>query len=185
MSQLPKSVPGIPVPAVIAERAIARYRLSVALFVGVAGGVKDVAIGDVVVAIKVYAYESGKENATGFKPRPEVLNSAFAIEQRGRALSKGAGWLDRLDPAIEHGTPNVVVGPIAAGEKVIASKRSVTAKFLRGQYSDTLAVEMEGRGFLEGVNANPMVLGGVVRGISDVLSGKSQAVRRPFVDRFC
>jgi len=34
---------------------------------------------------------------------------------------------------------------------------------------------MEGRGFLEGVNINPKVLGGVVRGISDMLTGKSKA----------
>jgi nucleoside phosphorylase len=37
-----------------------------------------------------------------------------------------------------------------------------------------LAVEMEGRGFLEGVRAHG-IEAGVVRGISDLLSGKSKA----------
>jgi nucleoside phosphorylase len=161
--------------AAIAERGIANFRPSVALFVGVAGGVKDVAIGDVVVADKMYGYESGKEDETGFRPRPEVKNAAHDIEQRGRTLPKTDDWKKRLNPELNHGTPKVFVGPIAGGERVVASTRSPTAEFLRKHYSDALAVEMEGSGFLEAVNINALVLGGVIRGISDLLSGKEQA----------
>jgi hypothetical protein len=57
----------------------------------------------------------------------------------------------------------------------VAATRSVTAEFLLRHYSDAIAVEIEGRGFLEAVNINTLVLGGVVRGISDLLSGKSEA----------
>jgi hypothetical protein len=56
----------------------------------------------------------------------------------------------------------------------VASTRSATAEFLHKHYSDSLAVEMEGGGFLEAININALVLGGVVRGISDLLSGKSE-----------
>jgi nucleoside phosphorylase len=94
--------------AAIAERAIANFRPSVALFVGVAGGVKDVDIGDVVVADKMYGYETGKEDDTGFRPRPEVKNAAHDIEQRGRTLPKSDDWKKRLNPNIQHGEPRAV-----------------------------------------------------------------------------
>jgi hypothetical protein len=123
----------------------------------------------------MYGYESGKDDETGFRPRPEVKNSAHDIEQRGRALVKSDDWRERLNADLAHGSTKVVVGPIAGGERVVASTRSATAEFLRKHYSDAKAVEMEGRGFLEAVNINTLVLGGVVRGISDLLSGKSEA----------
>jgi nucleoside phosphorylase len=167
--------PGNSSAAAIAERAIANFRPSVALFVGVAGGVKDVSIGDVVVADKMYGYEAGKEDETGFRPRAEVKNAAHDIEQRGRTLPKSDDWKKRLNSDIQHDDPKVFVGPIAGGERVVADKRSPTAQFLHKYYSDALAVEMEGRGFLEAVGINSLVLGGVIRGISDLLSKKEEA----------
>lgn len=165
--------PGNIAAAALASRAIGRFNASVALFVGVGGGFKDVALGDVVVATKVYGYEGGKDTATGFRSRPDLQHSAHALEQRARALCKRNGWKKRLNQEINRMVePALFVGPVAAGEKVIASTKSKTAKFLRENYGDTLAVEMEGKGFLEAVHINQIV-GTVVRGISDLLSKKT------------
>lgn len=160
--------------ALTVERAIDHFSPEVACFVGVAGGVKDVSIGDVVVATKVYGYESGKDEEGGFRPRPEISLPAYIFEQRARAVRLKDRWKARLDAQFNNGGANIRVGPIAAGEKVVRSVRSATAKFLRAEYGDALAVEMEGRGFLDGVHINHPVQGCLVRGISDLLDNKDQ-----------
>lgn len=157
--------------AVEVERAINEFEPEVVMFVGVAGGVKDVKLGDVVAATKVYGYESGKVTSADFEPRPDVGRSSYRMEQRAKSEARKVEWRDLSSDAVDSVAH---VGPIAAGEKVVASKRSATAKFIKHWYGDSLAVEMEGRGFLEATHANH-IDAIVVRGISDLLSGKRQA----------
>ena len=158
-----------------AERAINHFNPSAAFFVGVAGGLKDVAIGDVVVATKVYGYESGKAR-DNFEIRPDVARSSYRLEQRARAESKREGWLKRLrNETFASPPPTVYLGAIAAGEKVVASTRSSIYEFLRSTYGDALAVEMEGRGFLQATHASEHVSALIVRGISDLIDSKSEA----------
>jgi nucleoside phosphorylase len=173
--------------ALEALRAIDRYLPQVVFFMGVAGGLKDdVGLGDVVPATKVYGFEYGKAEKT-FKPRGEAHNAAYALEQRARAVARTPGWLKRVkhsaklqrkvadyrnDKAVLY-NPKAVVGPIAAGEKVVASTSSITHKTLAKHYSDALAVEMEGFGFLKAVHISNPVLAMVVRGISDTIDDKA------------
>src|SRR5208337_4057181 len=126
-------------------------------------------------ATKVYGYESGNDQSAGLLVRPDLLVSAHALEQQARLMCQTNEWRTRLAPQIGHDEPTLFVGPIAAGEKIVASRRAPTAKLLRKHYGDTLGVEMEGRGFLEGVHIIHSVQGCVIRGISDLLSGKKSA----------
>ena len=156
------------------ERAIHFFRPEVIFFVGIASGLKDVQIGDVVAAMKVYNYESGKESAS-FQARPEVWRTSYALEQRARAEALSGVWLSRLNEDFPGPSPRVFIGALAAEDKIIASKRASVYQLLRTVYGDALAVEMEGHGFLQAVRANQSVQALVVRGISALIGDKTGA----------
>jgi nucleoside phosphorylase/Flp pilus assembly protein TadD len=168
--------PGNPGAAAEVERGISYCKPNVILFAGVAGGLKDVAIGDVVVGNKVYGYESGKESA-GFRPRPSVHESNYRLTQRAKAEARNGNWRRRIIGGFPDSPPRALVGPIAAGEKVVADSQSATSQLIANTYGDALAVEMEGYGFLHGVYLNQHISALVVRGISDLLDGKESSDR--------
>jgi small GTP-binding protein len=153
--------------ALESERAIIYFNPDIILFVGIAGGIKDVTLGDVVASTKVYKYRLG-EVEKFFSPRSEVGLSNYGLEQRARAESRKSDWLRRLSSRPSN-EPSVFVAPIAAGEKVVATTASNIFDFLKSNYGDAIAVEMEGSGFVEVACANhgiPMI---VIRGISDLI----------------
>jgi nucleoside phosphorylase len=159
--------------AVQTERAINHFKPILILFVGVAGGLKDVKLGDVVVATKVYGYESGKANIT-FQPRPEVGNVPYRMAELARSEARARDWLKRLPKPIPKPSPRVFVAPIAAGGSVVTSTRSATWQLLKENYNDAVAVDMEGHGFLQAVYANPGMDALIIRGISDLIDNKSE-----------
>lgn len=153
------------------ERAIHFFRPHLLLFVGIAGGLKDVRLGDVVVATKVYAYEVGKAGQT-FEPRPELWRPSYSLWQRALHEASGEAWLARLNRPLSD-APRVLIGALAAGEKVVASTQSAVYTQLKVTYGDTLAVEMEGHGFLQAMHVNHNLHGLVIRGISDLIDSKA------------
>lgn len=161
--------------AIDTTAAILAIKPDIALFVGVAGGLKDVALGDVVAATKVYGYESGKDEES-LRPRPEVFRSSHPLEQRARAIARRQDWATGL--SMSEGAaavPQAFVAPIAAGSKVVASSQSTTRRLLLEVYGDALAVEMEGLGFLAALHRFPQINALVVRAISDLIDGKAEA----------
>jgi nucleoside phosphorylase len=165
-----------------AERAIRYFDPEVAIFVGVAGAIKDFRRGDVVASTKVYNYESGKDCDQGFEPRPETHLAAYSLRERARYEAGEPHWRQRIkarasganSKAIDNlGEPAAGLGPIAAGPKILASTRSAVYAFIRQNYGDAVIVEMEGYGFLRSVHMNPSVQGIVIRGVSDHLCDKA------------
>lgn len=154
------------------SRAIDFFKPDYVFFVGVAGGLKDVKIGDVVASSKVIGFEMGKDD-TEFKPRLDTIPSSYVLEQVAKHVKREGNWkqLIQVENNIE---PEVFVQPIAAGEKVVSSNKSVAFDYLKKYCSDAVAVDMEGNGFL--IAARPHHSHAIeVRGISDLIENKSEA----------
>ncbi|WP_166919784.1 5'-methylthioadenosine/S-adenosylhomocysteine nucleosidase family protein [Flavobacterium poyangense] len=151
-------------------RAIEYFNPDYTFFVGIAGGIKDVALGDVVASSKVIGFEVGKDDEE-FKPRFDTVPSSYILEQLAKHVKREGKWTDKLT---EDNKPNSFVLPIAAGEKVVSSTRATTFNYIKRYCSDAAAVDMEGNGYL--IAARPFQAHGIeVRGISDLIENKEES----------
>lgn len=147
--------------AALTAQLINWRRPEAVFFVGVAGSLKDdVGIGDVVVGTQVYEIHGGKQTPEGFLVRPKALPGSHALEQAARSAVRDM--------------PDVRAHflPIATGDVVLADAESEIARFLRGNYNDAGAIEMEGSGALQAAHLNGQVNALVIRGISDRADAK-------------
>lgn len=159
--------------ALATEKAIQHYQPDLIILLGVAGGIKDVQIGDVVIGTKAYGYESGKVLNKTMVARPEVLSYDPDLIELARDLARSTDWQKVLGNKLS--TIRVVFGPIASGDKVIASTDTPLYHFLKQFYNDTIAIEMEAFGFAKATVAYPNIRIMNIRGISDLLDNKAQA----------
>lgn len=153
-------------------RAIEFFKPDYSFFVGVAGGLKDVKIGDVVASSKVIGFEMGKDDIE-FKPRFDTTTSSYFLEQIAKHVKREGHWKALIKVENNH-QPEAFVQTIASGEKVVASNQSVAFTYLKKYCSDAVAVDMEGSGFL--IAARPYHSHAIeVRGISDLIENKTEA----------
>jgi 8-oxo-dGTP diphosphatase len=163
--------------AVLAERAIAAFAPAALLFVGVAGALHShIALGDVVVATHVYAYHGGTSEDDGLRSRPRVWETSHGADQIARHIARSGSWA-RHRP-LRRPPPEVHFGPIAAGEVVLNSTVSAHARWIRENYNDALAIEMEGAGMAQAAHLNGALPVVVVRGVSDRADGTKEATDR-------
>jgi adenosylhomocysteine nucleosidase len=163
--------------AVLAERAISEFDPAAMLFVGVAGALRSsIALGDIVVATHVYAYHGGTSQDDGLKARPRVWEVSHRAQQIAQHLKRTGEWMRQLPAGAEH--PNVVFGPIAAGEIVHDSTISAEARWIRDHYNDACAIEMEAAGVAQAAHLNDSLPVVVIRGISDRADGGKVAADR-------
>ncbi len=161
--------PGNETAALETERAIDYFNPRFVFFVGIAGGIKDVEIADVIAATKVYGYEFGKAEKE-LRPRPSAYRAAYRLEQRARAAARKEDWLKRISKLPER-NPRALVGAIASGEKVIADSKSEVYVFIKQNYGDALAVDMEGFGVHDAAHRSGKETI-IIRGISDLVDEK-------------
>lgn len=160
------------------------------MMVGVAGGVKDVKIGDVVASRKVLWTEAGKAAKGGpsndesvYLPRPDFAPVSPSLVNLARAVVADKSWLARAEARgaglrLDGDPAQAVVAPIAIGENVIADSAGPHGERLRQTYGEAVAVAMEDVGVLKSVAAAESISAIAVRGISDLLDGKSAADAR-------
>ncbi len=156
--------------AIEAEQAVRYFDPRVLMVVGIAGGLKDTAIGDVVVCTKMYAYQfAGKEDR--FSARPDVFVTSPRVLARARAEAHRKDWFHKIK-APPANPPRILLGPMAAGERVVADRRTAISAFVQSAHSDALALEMEGAGIMSATGAHSHLETIVIRGISDQISSK-------------
>ncbi len=157
------------------------------VMVGIAGGVKDVSIGDVVASRKVYWVEAAKlepeRTAAGTtrsvsRSRPDFGPVSNRLVQTARAVIASAAWrrrgLEGDAKRLDGQQARALVSPLAIAEKVVADKHSTLAVAIRESFSDAVAVAMEDFGVLRAVAQHETAASIAVRGISDLLDDKSQ-----------
>jgi len=174
--------------AIETERVIQHFNPTYLFFLGVAGGLKDVNIGDIVIGTDVIGYEKGKAKDE-FLSRPQFGFASYELEQKAVNFANSEKWKKSFSNLLDKKFHNEILalpGTIASGEKVVGSVKAPLYLFLKKILQSCLAVEMEGLGFLEACRPYPLIKSLIIRGISDLVDGKEDADKegsQPYASR--
>ena len=154
--------------------AIVRWKPQFVLMVGIAAGIPsskdDRELGDVVVADQVIGYEHAKVTDKGYEYREREYPASALLLDRVRNFWD-TSWIQQIvapRPAnAKRNIPKLHTGPVASGNKVVASTE------FRGQlttrWPKLVAVEMEAEGVFSAVFDRPQIRNTLmIRGICDL-----------------
>lgn len=164
--------------AAAVERAVATLAPQALVLLGVAGGRRDARIGDVIAATEVYGYESGQDTDLRYLSRIKTFTTSHALSQQAHHAAEEGAWTARLGLAPGEDPPRVFHRPIAAGSKVITGLDSPTAALIGQHCGDAQGVDMESFGAMAAACAGGGVEAMVVRGVSDLIGGKTKDADR-------
>ena len=167
--------PGSNAAVIVTKNTLQTFDPRCVLVVGIAGGLGEVQLGDVVVADRICAYEYGKIGPE-FYPRDDLDSPTDAsIFSAAKTLAgRHPSWFSELEHSDEtrHRTPRIVVGHVASGDKVVDDPTSEFFVNVVRSRPNVLAIEMEGAGAATAVqDVRDMQRGaifGMIRGISDL-----------------
>jgi nucleoside phosphorylase len=154
--------------------AIVRWKPQFVLMVGIAAGIPsskdDRELGDVVVADQVIGYEHAKVTDKGYEYREREYPASALLLDRVRNFWD-TSWIQQIvaprPTNAKRNIPKLHTGPVASGNKVVASTE------FRGQlttrWPKLVAVEMEAEGVFSAVFDRPQIRNTLmIRGICDL-----------------
>lgn len=160
---------GNPRSAAEVANALAFYRPKLAIFVGIAGGVKKVAFSDIIIPNRVDYVESGKDGPQGHQHRAQSETTDLQMQN----------WIRQYKDEVHDQIPSFLKKfqiheqPIASGEEVATASNGEVLRRIRQHMESTVAYEMEGFGFVMAVHKGEINYL-IVRGISDLIEDKDQ-----------
>jgi nucleoside phosphorylase len=167
------TTPGSGVDTIAAELGMLVNSLlpDLVILLGIARGIKDVELGDVVVGTQGHHYESGVHTQDGFSARPLDVQYSPYLVSVAREVGRSETWKEQvLMPAnspVNIADVRVHAGPIAGGNKVIKNEENEVIETIRKSYNATLALEMEATA-LRFLQKFPQIQHLNLRAISDV-----------------
>jgi nucleoside phosphorylase len=159
--------------AVTTKNTLLAFRPRYILVVGIAGGLREADLGDVVVADRICGYEYGKVDQ-GFRPRPDHDYPADMpiVSAAGTFADREPNWHLEVEDSLRGLRPRILVGPVASGDKVVDDRSDAFFAEVLKSRPKLIAVEMEGAGVAAAIQdareLNQPVGFGMIRGISDI-----------------
>jgi nucleoside phosphorylase len=136
--------------AILTNDTLHHWRPATILMVGIAAAAKPESkqhLGNLVIGREVYYYETSKVTVNGRLPEPKYVPVDATLLDRVQALPGSDFPILAARPDGTDKRPEIEVGVIASGDKVIADAAERDA--IAGANRKILAIEMEGYGVIE------------------------------------